>query len=119
MAKKGGKPHHSKLNPYIHEIAQMRRQRPPVPYTEIARILNERHPGLDVSHNAVWAFVASRSKGKKVLYMTLQGETPITPVTTQKATEAQPPSDTLGQIRKELKRRKEEQKPLQIYQDDE
>ena len=80
MAKKGGKPHHSKLNPYIHEIAEMRRQRPPIPYTEIARILNEHHPGLDVSHNAVWAFVASRSKGKKVLYMTLEEDAPPLPV---------------------------------------
>lgn len=75
-----GKPYHSKLNPYRQEIAELRHKRPPIPYTEIAKILNERHPGLNVSHNAVWAFVKSRSKGKKVLYMSLEDEAPPLPV---------------------------------------
>jgi hypothetical protein len=69
-----GKPYQSKLNPHIRRIAELRRTRPPTPYKEIANILNKEHPELNVSHNAVWAFVKARSKGRKVAYLSLEDE---------------------------------------------
>ena len=58
-----GKPYQSKLNPFREEIAELRRPWPPTPYVRIAEILNERHPGLDISPNAIWSFVKKRALG--------------------------------------------------------
>jgi hypothetical protein len=68
-----GRPYQSKLNPYRRDIAELRATRPPTPYARIAEILKERH-GMDVSGHTVWAFVKSRSKGRKVYAMQLEDE---------------------------------------------
>ena len=60
-----GKPYQSKLNPYLQEIAELRKGWPPTPYKEIAAILNKAHPGLNISPNAVWSFVKMRGGGAK------------------------------------------------------
>ena len=70
---RGGKPYQSKLNPYRQEIARLRATRPPTPYVQIAKLLKERHH-LDVSPHTIWAFVKSRSKGRKVYAMRLEDE---------------------------------------------
>jgi hypothetical protein len=44
-----------------------------MPYREIARVLNEKYQ-LTVTHNGVWQFVRSRSKGRKVYAMSFTGE---------------------------------------------
>jgi hypothetical protein len=60
-----GKPYQSKLTPYRQEIADLRKGWPPTPYKEIAAILNDAHPGLNISPNAVWSFVKMRGGGAK------------------------------------------------------
>ena len=60
-----GKPYQSKLNPYLQEIAELRKGWPPTTYKEIAKILNQKHPGLNISPNAVWSFVKMRGGGAK------------------------------------------------------
>ena len=57
-----GRAYFSKLNPHRAEIAALRKPQPPVPYTEIARILHERH-GLEISAVAIWSYVKRRSLG--------------------------------------------------------
>jgi hypothetical protein len=56
-----GVPQQSKLNPYLNEILALRQQ-PGMSYQKIAGILEETHPGLKVSHNAVWSFLRTYSK---------------------------------------------------------
>jgi len=51
----------------------LRRTSPPTPYREIAKILNGKYQ-LNVSHNGVWQFVKSRSKGRKVYAMSFTEE---------------------------------------------
>jgi hypothetical protein len=60
-----GKPYKSKLIPYQQEIAKLRSGWPPTTYENIAAILNENHPGLNISPNAVWSFVKMRGGGAK------------------------------------------------------
>jgi hypothetical protein len=60
----------SQLIPYLREIAALRRKNPPIPYREIAKILNDKYR-LGVTHNGVWQFVKARSKGRKVYAMSL------------------------------------------------
>jgi hypothetical protein len=54
-------PYRSKLTPFEAEIADLRRTRPPTPYTEIARVLKERH-GLAVQVSTLFNFVKVRRK---------------------------------------------------------
>ena len=54
-------PYRSKLTPFEAEIADLRRTRPPTPYTEIVRILKERH-GLAVQVSTLFNFVKVRRK---------------------------------------------------------
>ena len=54
-------PYQSKLTPFEAEIADLRRTRPPTPYTEIVRVLKERH-GLAVQVSTLFNFVKVRRK---------------------------------------------------------
>ena len=54
-------PYRSKLTPFEAEIAYLRRTRPPTPYTEIVRVLKERH-GLAVQVSTLFNFVKVRRK---------------------------------------------------------
>jgi hypothetical protein len=54
-------PYRSKLIPFEAEIADLRRKRPPTPYTEIVRVLKERH-GLVVQVSTLFNFVKVRRK---------------------------------------------------------
>ena len=54
-------PYRSKLTPFEAEIADLRRTRPPTPYTEIVRLLKERH-GLAVQVSTLFNFVKVRRK---------------------------------------------------------
>jgi hypothetical protein len=56
-----GLPFRSKLAPFEREIIELRRQRPPVSYREIAIQLKERH-GIDVTINGIFAFLRTRRK---------------------------------------------------------
>src|SRR5437016_13202837 len=56
-----GLPFRSKLAPYEHEIVELRRQRPPVSYREIARRLKEQYD-VTVTINGVFAFLKTRKK---------------------------------------------------------
>src|SRR4030095_15283451 len=57
----GPMPYRSKLTPFETEIADLRRTRPPTPYTEIVRVLKERH-GLAVQVSMLFNFVKVRRK---------------------------------------------------------
>lgn len=93
---RGGKPYQSKLNPYRQEIARLRATRPPTPYVQIAKLLKEQH-NLDVSPHTIWAFVKSRSKGRKVYAMRLEDEPePSRPAPVQPA-DASPPSQPVDE----------------------
>ena len=54
-------PYRSKLTPFEAEITDLRRTRPPTPYTEIVRVLKERH-GLAVQVSTLFNFVKVRRK---------------------------------------------------------
>jgi hypothetical protein len=56
-----GLPFRSKLAPFEQEIVELRRQRPPVSYRQIAQLLMERH-GVEVTINGVFAFLRTRRK---------------------------------------------------------
>ena len=58
----GPMPYRSKLTPFEAEIADLRRTRPPTPYTEIVRLLKERH-GLAVQVSTLFNFVKVRRNG--------------------------------------------------------
>ena len=60
-----GKPHQSSLIPYEVEIINLRRRRPPMPYTQIAELLQEKY-GLTVQAPAIFKFIKVRSRGRKV-----------------------------------------------------
>jgi hypothetical protein len=93
---RGGKPYQSKLNPYRQEIARLRATRPPTPYVQIAKLMKEQH-NLDVSPHTIWAFVKSRSKGRKVYAMRLEDEPePPSPAAAQPAG-APPPSQPVDE----------------------
>jgi hypothetical protein len=62
-----GRPFQSSLIPYKSEIANLRREQPPVSYRRIAVILRERH-GLIIQHAAIAKFVKTRSGGRKVYF---------------------------------------------------
>jgi len=57
----GPMPYRSKLTPFEAEIAQLRRTRPPTPYSEIVRVLKERH-GLAVQVSTLFNFLKVRRK---------------------------------------------------------
>jgi len=56
-----GWPFRSKLAPFEREIAELRRQRPPVSYRQIVQRLKEQH-GIEVTINGVFAFLRTRRK---------------------------------------------------------
>jgi hypothetical protein len=55
------RPYRSKLTPFEEEIASLRRTRPPTPYSEIVRLLKDRH-GLTVQVSTLFNFVKVRRK---------------------------------------------------------
>ena len=57
----GPMPYRSKLIPFEAEIADLRRKRPPTPYSEIVRFLKDRH-GLKVQVSTLFNFVKVRRK---------------------------------------------------------
>ena len=57
----GPMPYRSKLTPFEAEITDLRRTRPPTPYTEIVRALKKRH-GLVVQVSTLFNFVKVRKK---------------------------------------------------------
>src|SRR5687767_1549448 len=72
----GPMPYRSKLTPFEAEIADLRRTRPPTPYTEIVRLLKERH-GLAVQVSTLFNFVKVRRKWDR-----LQSLAPQPPLST-------------------------------------
>src|SRR5207249_110689 len=60
-----GKPYQSILIPYEDEIIALRHQRPPMPYAQIAELLQQKH-NLIIQGNAIFKFVKVRSGGRKV-----------------------------------------------------
>ncbi len=73
-----GKPHRSSLIPFEDEIISLRRQRPPVPYVQIAELLRQKH-NLIIQAPAIFKFVKVRSRGRKV-YSYQRVAIPKTPV---------------------------------------
>jgi hypothetical protein len=59
------KPYQSTLIPYEDEILSMRHQRPPMPYSEIAEVLRQRHQ-IAVCRQTIFKFIKVRSRGRKV-----------------------------------------------------
>jgi len=55
----GGKPYQSKLIPYVNEIVAMRRERPPIPYSRIAAILDAKYQ-IEISADGVFKFFKRR-----------------------------------------------------------
>ena len=68
---KGAMPYRSKLTPFEAEIVDLRRTRPPTPYTEIVRRLKERH-GLQVQVSALFNFVKVRRKWDRLYSLASQ-----------------------------------------------
>ena len=60
-----GKPYQSSLIPYEDEILALRHRRPPMPYAQIAELLQQKH-NLIIQGNAIFKFVKVRSGGRKV-----------------------------------------------------
>src|SRR5258706_3068508 len=60
-----GKPYQSCLIPHEEEIIALRQQRPPMPYAQIAAVLQEKH-GLVIQRAAIFKFVKVRSRRRKV-----------------------------------------------------
>ena len=59
------KPYQSCLRPYEDEIFELRRKRPPVPFSKIAELLHEKHQ-LKVNREAVFKFVKVRKSIHKI-----------------------------------------------------
>jgi hypothetical protein len=60
-----GKPYRSSLIPYEEEIIDLRRRRPPMPYSQIAELLSRKYH-LKVCRETIFKFVRVRSRGRKV-----------------------------------------------------
>jgi hypothetical protein len=60
-----GKPHQSSLIPYEAEIINLRRRRPPLPFTQIADLLRQKY-NLVIQAPAIFKFIKVRSRGRKV-----------------------------------------------------
>jgi len=60
-----GKPYQSSLIPYEDEIIALRHRRPPMPYAQIAELLQQKHT-LIIHRYAIFKFVKVRSGGRKV-----------------------------------------------------
>jgi hypothetical protein len=86
-----GKPHQSSLIPYENEIINLRRRRPPVPYTQISELLREKY-NFTVQAPAIFKFIKVRSKGRKV-YSYGRNVQSERPTAKSKAAKAQPSSD--------------------------
>ena len=63
----GGKPYQSKLIPHENEIMAMRRKRPPMPYSKIAAVLNEKYQ-LNIALSGVYDFFKRRVTKKPRQY---------------------------------------------------
>jgi len=93
-------PYRSKLTPFEAEIADLRRTRPPTPYTEIVRLLKERH-GLAVQVSTLFNFVKVRRKWDRLQSPTPQQlpSTIATAASSQtKPHKQQPPSARRAQV---------------------
>ncbi len=62
-----GKPHQSVLIPYENEIVSLRRRRPPVSYSKIADLLQQKY-NLAIQAPAIFKFVKTRSRGRRIYY---------------------------------------------------
>jgi len=60
-----GKPHHSSLIPYEIEIVSLRHQRPPMPYSQIADLLQQKY-NLAIQAPAIFKFIKVRARGRRV-----------------------------------------------------
>src|SRR5207247_8729817 len=60
-----GKPYQSSLIPYEDEILALRHRRTPMPYAQIAELLQQKH-NLLIHRSAIFKFVKVRSGGRKV-----------------------------------------------------
>ena len=58
------KPYQSTLIPYEDEILSLRHQRPPAPYAEIAKVLQQNHQ-ITVCRQTIFKFIKVRSRGRK------------------------------------------------------
>jgi hypothetical protein len=79
-----GKPHQSCLIPCENEIASLRRRRPPMPYTQIAELLQQKY-SIAIRAPAIFKFIKVRSGGRKVFSY---GQT----ISVEKPASVQPPS---------------------------
>lgn len=59
-----GKPYQSCLIPYIDEILAMRLQEPPMPYVQIAALLQEKYQ-ISIQRAAIQKFLKMRARGYK------------------------------------------------------
>ncbi len=60
-----GKPYRSSLIPYEDEIVDLRRRRPPMPYSQISELLSRKYQ-LKVCRETIFKFVRVRCRGRKV-----------------------------------------------------
>ena len=56
-----GKPYQSSLIPYENEIIDLRCRRPPMPYSQIAALLNEKYK-LSIHRSSIFDFIKRRVK---------------------------------------------------------
>ena len=56
-----GKPWHSLLVPYEAEIIALRRKKPPIPYSQIAALLNEKYQ-ITIRRETIYRFMQVRAK---------------------------------------------------------
>jgi hypothetical protein len=81
-------PYRSKLTPFEAEIADLRRTRPPTAYSEIVRLLRDRH-GLTVQVSTLFNFVKVRKKWDRL--QRLAPQSPISTASTQTSLHNQRP----------------------------
>jgi len=60
-----GIPYQSRLASFEREIAELRRKRPPTPYHQILRLLEQKH-GVQISLHALYNFVQTRKKWDRI-----------------------------------------------------
>ncbi len=60
-----GRPYRSSLIPYEEEILSLRCRRPPMPYSQISELLNQKYQ-LKVCRETIFKFIRVRSRGRKV-----------------------------------------------------
>jgi hypothetical protein len=60
-----GIPYQSRLASLEREIEELRRKRPPTPYRQVLRLLEEKH-GVQISLHALYSFVQTRKKWDRI-----------------------------------------------------